>query len=379
MFEYFKDNYAWNLTAVTLIEEIGTISQPAEAFEAVVDLADGPPEKANQAWYDVMTELGGRLERLAEEDLANGNPLTASRKFHRAAMYFVRADRIASPHDPRRLVAYKRMLQNYRKAREHGQDGVEFVNIPYKDGAMPAILVPAKGDGKAAPIVIHIQGFDSIKETQFPMFQEYRRRGLSCLIVDQPGAGGALRLHGLTGCSDTEAYVSCIVDWIINRADLAADRIGLCGISMGGYFAPRAAAFEPRIKACAAWGAMYDAYPLVMPHTKGEEVDAPSVPNSMEHALWTFGLDKPEDFISFAKEITLKGVVGKIKCPLLVTHGENDRQVPLEQAVQTYEEATTPDKTLKIFTQEEGGVEHCQIDNRAIAADYVSDWFAAKL
>lgn len=379
MFEYFKGNYAWNLTAVTLIEEVGTISQPAEAFAAVAEFANAPQEQATRAWHDAMSTLGEKQEAIAEADLAAGHPLTAARKFHRAAMYFIRAERIMRHDDPRQLIAYKRALKNYRKARDHGQDGVEFVDIPFEGGFMPALLIAARTKGQPAPLVIHIQGFDSLKETQFPMLQEYRRRGLSCLIVDQPGAGGALRLHGLTARVETEGYVGAIIDWVQARPDLATDRIGLAGISMGGYFAPRAAAFERRVKACACWGALFDAHRLAGPLAQGKDVPSPSVPDSIRHALWSFGLDMPGAFIELTKKITLEGVVDRITCPLLVVHGENDRQVPLEQAVATYEKATTRDKTLKVFTKDEGGVEHCQIDNRAIAADYLADWFAEKL
>lgn len=381
MFEYFKNNYAWNLTAITLVEEIGTISQPAEAFAAVADLADGPLEEANRAWYDAMFALGQKQENYAEVDLTAKHPLAAGRKFHRSAMYFMRAERMTPHDDPRRLIAYKRSLENYRKAREHGRDGVEFVDIPYQGGFMPALLIPAISDGKPAPIVIHIQGFDSVKESQFPVLQEYRRRGLSCLIVDQPGAGGALRLHGLTGCTDSERYVGAVIDWIMARSDLATDRIGLAGLSMGGYFAPRAAAFEPRVKACAAWGAIYDFGALL---TKagifnGKEAPNPSVPSTITHAMWAFGLETPAACADLMRTMTLAGVVEKITCPLLVMHGEGDRQVPVQEAKSTYNAATTSDKTLKLFTKDEGGTEHCQIDNRGIAADYLADWFAEKL
>jgi alpha-beta hydrolase superfamily lysophospholipase len=379
MFEYFKNNYAWNLTAVTLIEEVGTISQPAQAFAVAAPFEDAPPEEANRAWHDAMSALGAKQEAIAEVDLAAGHPLTAARKFHRAASYFIRAERISSHEDPRQMVAYNRALQNYRKAREHGQDGVEFVEIPFEGAAMPAILIPANEEGRPAPIVVHIQGFDSIKETQFPVLQEYRRRGLSCLIVDQPGAGGALRLHGLVGRAETETYVTAIIDWIMARLSLATNRVGLVGLSMGGFFAPRAAAFEPRVKACASWGALFDAHRLVGPLAKGGDVSSPSVPNSIKHALWSFGLSTPGEFIELTKKLSLEGVIDRLTCPLLVIHGENDRQVPVEQAIETYEKATTTDKTLKIFTEEEGGDEHCQIDNRAIAADLLADWFAEKL
>ncbi len=87
-----------------------------------------------------------------------------------------------------------------------------------------------------------------------------------------------------------------IVDYIQSHPDIATDRIGLAGISMGGYFAPRAAAFEPRIKACAAWGAFYDAAALVDRGAGGDVAAAPSVPDPMSHAMWVFGLDTAAGF-----------------------------------------------------------------------------------
>ncbi len=390
MFEYFKSNYAWNLTALTLIDEVGTISQPAEAFAEAAKFEDQPMEIANNAWYEAMAALGDKTERCARNDLAAGHRFTAARKFHRAAMYFLRADRVISNTDPRRLPIYQRALENYRAARDNDGDHVEFVEIPYEGGVLPALLITATTDGTPAPIVIHLQGFDVVKEMYWPLLGEYRRRGLSVLIVDQPGAGGALRLHKLHARYDAEAYVRVIVDWIMGRPDLATDRIGLCGISMGGYLAPRAAAFEPRIKACAAWGALYDAggevakpiledNPDYIIDVDGEKHNTPPVPDMIGHAKWIFGVDTPAQLGEISKKMTLKNVVDKITGALLVMHGENDRQAPLSHAVRTYEEATTANKKLKVFGKDEGGVEHCQIDNSGLAADYLSDWFAENL
>ena len=379
MFEYFKNNYAWNLAAVTLIEDVGTISEPAEAFAQVAHLATGDAEEANAAWHDAMVALADRLERMGKEDFGIGRPLSAARKHHRAAMYLLRAERMISHHDERRLVTYRRALENYRAARQLGADGVEFIDIPYKAGSIPAIFVPAE-PGKVSPIIVHLQGFDSVKETQFPFLQEYRRRGLSCLIVDQPGAGGALRLHGLTVEVETEHYVGVILDYLEGRADTKTQAVGLAGISMGGYFAPRAAAFEKRIKALAVWGAFFDFNRLLARQADPVKAnEAPSVPNPANHALWAFGADSPQDMLAKAKAMTLEGVAGKITCPILIFHGESDRQVPVQHAIDTYEAVASKDKTLKIFTADEGGVEHCQIDNRAWAGDLMADWFAERL
>ncbi|SFM92517.1 S9 family peptidase [Variovorax sp. OV329] len=380
MFEYFKDNYAWNIAVATLVEEVGTLAEPMEAFQAVAHLADADPTVANQAWHDAMMALGQRLERLADEDLAAGHALSAARKYHRASMYLIRVERMMPPRNSDRLAVYRRALANFRKARELGRDGVEFVGIPFEGKVIPALLVKAKGSAPA-PIVIHLQGFDSVKETQWPMLQEYRRRGLSVLILDQPGAGEALRLHGLTARIESETYVSRAVDYILGRADIRTEQIGLAGLSMGGFLAPRAAAFEPRIRAVASWGAFFRLrppapQPAAGSARSGEAPGAASLPSMLAHALWSWGLDTPQEFGALAERFTLEGVVDKIRCPYLVMHGEGDRQIPWSDAVATYEQTTAPGKRLKIFRKDEGGIEHCQLDNRAFGADYLTDWFA---
>jgi hypothetical protein len=138
MFEYFIDNYTRNMVVATLVEDVGTLAEPFEAFQSVAHLSGGDRIAANAGWYDAMVRLGEKLERLAL-----------------------------------------------------GQERVEFVDIPYEGGAMPALLIRALGE-KPAPILIQIQGFDSVKETQWPMLQSYRARGLSLLIVGQPGAGASV-------------------------------------------------------------------------------------------------------------------------------------------------------------------------------------------
>ncbi len=378
MFEFFEGNYPWNMAVVTLVEEVGTISEPSSVLEALKAVARQPPEIASPAWRDAMQALGERLEREADEDEGRGHLLSASRKHHRAAMYFVRAERMVSHTDPLRLPLYRRALHAYRKARELNRDPINFVEVAYGGSAIPGLFLRGEGEGPR-PTVLHLQGFDSLKETQYPYLDGYRPRGMNALIVDQPGAGEALRLNGLVGVIETETYVAALLDYLQGRPDVDGESIGLCGMSMGGFFAPRAAAHEPRVKACAAWGALYEAAPLyrgIIEKARGAEV---SLPDTIGHALWTFGCSTLEELEAFFGRMTLEPVIGRLTCPLLVTHGENDRQVPLAQARRTVEEAGSTDKELKVFTKAEGGAEHCQLDNRYRGADYVADWFAERL
>jgi dipeptidyl aminopeptidase/acylaminoacyl peptidase len=177
---------------------------------------------------------------------------------------------------------------------------------------------------------------------------------------------------------DTERAAGASIDYLEGRDDVDPDRIGMMALSLGGYYAPRAAAFEKRFKCCVAWGAIYD-----YGHTVAERVGGhgePSVPGYVEHINWVFGKKTIEETMAVVKQMTLKGVAEKITCPLLVIHGENDRQVPLWHAERTVAEAVhSPDAELKVNRLADGGAEHCGADNSTIVVDYMTDWVADRL
>jgi dipeptidyl aminopeptidase/acylaminoacyl peptidase len=96
--------------------------------------------------------------------------------------------------------------------------------------------------------------------------------------------------------------------------------------------------------------------------------------------MWVFGATDMDDFHEKSKDMTLNGVMDRIKVPFLVTHGEKDRQIGLEYAHQSFEQLTNcPQRELKIFTAREGGVEHVGADNMSFGRDFIADWFAETL
>jgi dipeptidyl aminopeptidase/acylaminoacyl peptidase len=204
------------------------------------------------------------------------------------------------------------------------------------------------------------------------------RRGISCLSVDQPGSGEALRLQGLPVDPHSESWASGAVDWLEQRAEVDSARIGMTGISLGGHFVPRAIAFEPRFASGAVWGANHD-WREVQERRLRREGENP-VPHYWAHVLWAFGASDMEDFLAKSAEMNLDGVMERIAVPFLVTHGAKDRQIPLEYAQRSYEGLVkSPRRELKIFTAREGGVEHVGADNMSFARDYIADWFAETL
>src|SRR5262249_18996252 len=131
----------------------------------------------------------------------------------------------------------------------------ERVSIPYMGKHLAGIL--RKPEGIAPPpVVVMIMGLDSAKEEMASNEQVFLARGIATLAFDGPGQGEAEYDFPIRG--DYEAAVKAVVDWLEARSDIDAARIGLWGVSLGGYYAPRAAAFENRIKACIVLSGPYD-------------------------------------------------------------------------------------------------------------------------
>jgi dienelactone hydrolase len=373
---YFSDP-AWNFSIALALLGGGNIHEIDEICLPLKEKPFSNTDQDQEDWLERWASLGRRLEGLAEVDEKAGNFLSAGRKYLGACNYYIIAERQVSHLNPRKMPAYKKVLELFRKGIQLRRDPVEFVEIPFKNTSLPALFIPALGNQKA-PCMIHFNGADSIKELlYFVNNTEYRRRGISLLIVDNPGAGESLRLRNLFTGPETEIPAAACVDYLEKRKDVDPNRIGIVALSLGGYYAPRAAAFEKRLKCCVAWGASWDLFYLVDKLVSGEL--------KTEHLInfqfaWITGTNTVEELLKVAKKMTLEGVAEKITCPLLVVHGEKDRLLPISIAEKTIAAAKkSPSRKLKIFTPAEGGVEHCQADNGPIAVEYISDWVAGIL
>jgi len=376
VFEYFPGNYVWNLAVVATLHNGGAIAEIDEACRPIREAATQGADAGTQQFFESWSAVADRLVGLAEEDEAAGRNLSAGEKYRRAALYLINADRMQSVHAPDRRAHYERAIALQHKAMRLAQDPVEIVEVPYAGASLPAYLYRAPSDGPT-PVLVVWNGFDSFKEQLLGsgLPQELARRGVSTLLVDQPGTGGALRLHGLHAVPETESYGTACYEFLAARDDVDAHRIGILGVSLGGYYAPRAAAFEERFALVVAWGANHE-WGEVQRRRLQREGEKP-VPHYWEHALWVWGQSSMADFAKLWDRITLNGVVDRIRVPFLVVHGARDRQIPVEYAHASYEQAVnSPKRELKIFTEREGGVEHCNLDDPMNATRFVADWVA---
>lgn len=381
MFEYFPGNYVWNLAlniALASGAQIGEIDQACRPALEASKLGD---DAGTHILTASLEKVADRVVAMAEEDLKNVRRFSAGAKFRRAATYLATAERLYPPRGKDRAALYRKMLDTFDRFIASAGEPVERVDIPYRGKRLAALFVKAPSVSGPAPCMVHFDGFDAFKEILYlnGMAEALGRRGVSTLIVDQPGVGEALRIDNITVEPKAEIPAGVCVDYLESRSDVDPDRIGMIGLSMGGYYAPRAAAFEKRFKACVAWGGNYDWGAVQRMRFENSRAGKP-IPHFWDHLQWALGQNSVEDALAFADQINLRGILHQITCPILITHGENDRQIPLKYAQLTYDECiNSPKRELKIHTREEVAAEHCSVDNGPLVVDYMADWIAETL
>lgn len=377
MFEYFPGNYVWNLGVVAALNSGGLIDEVDRACRPIRDLATEGADVGTRELMASWTAVVDDLEVVAEAQVAAGHLRSAGATYVRATNYLTQAERMQSAHSTERKAIYQRCLDLMAKGFRYADPATTRVEVPFEGSLLPAYLTDAWVDGTPAPCVVMWNGLDSTKEHMYcsGFAQELRARGVSTLMVDCPGSGEALRVLGLTARIESEDWARACVDYLEARADVRADRIGLVGWSLGGYFAPRAAAFEKRLALCVAWGANHD-WGAVQRRRLEREGENP-VPHYWDHVLWVWGQPDVDTFIEMADGVHLDGIVEKIEVPFLIAHGENDRQIPLAYAHRSYEQATaSPKRELRVFTSAEGGAEHIGLDHLPHVSTFISDWVA---
>ena len=379
MLEYFPTNYVWNLSTNIAFMMGGNYGEIDAICRQLVEASKSGDDAGTVAFFNVWCEQADRLVALANEDLIAGRRLSAGSKFGRAATYYITAERMQSRRFEPRRRAYQNMLDCFAKYVEYAAQNCERVEIPYQGKSLAGLFVRAhRTDASAAPCIAFFNGLDSTKEMIYGsrIGHELARRGISTLMVDQPGVGEALRLNDLRAIVEAEVWAGACADVLVRRPDVDSDYLGVCAWSLGGYFAPRAAAFDKRFKLCVAWGANFN-WGELQKRRAAREGDRP-VPHYWEHVQWVWGQESFDEFMAFAPRVTLEHCIDQITVPLLITHGANDRQIPKEYAIQQFDRAiNSPKRELKWFTAREGGVEHTSADNPENAKDYIADWIAA--
>jgi dipeptidyl aminopeptidase/acylaminoacyl peptidase len=378
-FMYFPDNYRWSAEMLAILStapyggaEIAEVDRAGRKLRGRVG--------DDEAWFEVLRDGGDVLYHRSRRDEERGRKLTAAATYLRACSHYQHAEHFRHPKDDKAIAVFRRSLECFaRYAALTDRPRIELVDLPFGGGAFPAILVHAENTtAQRVPAVVRFPGFDTQKELQFLRgVTDITRRGIAVLIVDGPGSGEALRFRGHHLRHDYEVAGSAAIDYLETRPEIDAGRVGIVALSLGGYTAPRCAAFDSRFKACVAWGAMWDYHEVWQRRIERLKKASLSVP--ADHLLWVTGTSSFEAAMKKLEGFRLDGVAQKVTCPFLLTHGTEDEQVPLADAHKLFAAIGSKDKTFRIFDAEEGGAQHCQRDYLTLICTTIADWLAEKL
>jgi len=341
----------------------------SEVFQAASRMIPGDLESWHTEWMRVADD---NWSRGLDEEKA-GHIRSAMNCFLRAADYYRQAEFHLEPNDPRRLPTFEKMEACSRKFFARLNPPGEAVDIPYEPGKpICGYFIRAPFPGDQLPVLICMGGLDSIKdEMWFMQAHGCLQRGISVLMIDGPGQGGTLRRHGVVSRPDTEVPIGKCIDWLLKRHDVDPKRIAVCGSSMGGYYAARAACYEPRLAAAISHGAIWSLSDMW--GNKGDEFGLAM------HIRWVLGAKSMREAHEIMVPFTLEGHLAHMKCPYLIVHGGHD-VLTVSAAKKTYDSAKAGgvDVTIRILAPDETGAEHCQHDNPTIGQEVLCDWLADK-
>jgi 2,6-dihydroxypseudooxynicotine hydrolase len=312
-------------------------------------------------WCAAWCARAANHEGLGRQALNAKKFISAGEHLQRAGVYYHFAKFLFVQDLPQMREAHGKAVECRKLALPYLRPAGERVEIPYEGKFLAGILRKPEGVERA-PILAFACGLDSCKEETDAYEQPFLARGIATLVFDGPGQGEAEYDFAIRG--DYEVAVAAVVNFIEKRHDIDAGRVAIGGISLGGYYAPRAAAFEKRIKACLAlggpydWAASWDAVPTLT----REAFRVRSKSTSLDEARRK------------AATLTLERIAGRITCPIYIMNGKLDRIVPPADAMRLAREVKGP-VTLNLV---DGG-NHIANNRPYCWRPQCADWLAEQL
>ncbi|MGH9109528.1 MAG: alpha/beta hydrolase family protein [Acidimicrobiales bacterium] len=317
-------------------------------------------------WADWCREWG-RLaegyEAVAERAEQAGHRTTAMEAWRRAGLCWHWAKFVFMDDLDQQRAAHDRAVAAYSRGAPGLTPPAERVAVPYQGTALAAYLRVPGAPGARPPVVVMVPGLDSVKEELQATAEYLVARGMAVLAVDGPGQGESE--YELAIEPAYEKVAAATVDFLADRPDVTAARVGMFGVSLGGYYAARSMAYEPRLVAGVALAGPYRF-----------DLGWSSLP-SLTRAAFR-GRSRSEDDETAQRRagtLTLEEAAGRITHPLLVVHGGLDRIVPASHAERLAAEA--PGAELLMYPDGNHGVTNHAFESRSAAADWLADRLGA--
>ena len=378
----------------------GSADYGGALFGEVIAIAKNIKSGDYDSWFDAHSVVANRLADEAAGQLRKGHKISARDNYLRASSYYRSAEFFlhANPDDPRVKRAYERSVASYQASAALFTPAIEPVEIPYEGTTLPGYFHPADDSGTPRKTLVLNNGFDgSAEEMHWFGARAAVERGYNVLVFDGPGQFGTVHRQKLHFRPDWENVVTPVINYVLARKDVDPRKVALHGVSLGGYLAPRGAAFEHRLAACICDDGVYDFGMSQLggfPADKREQVRATlfasSAPdldavfdNAMKtssvarwaftHGMYVTGTSSPRAFLAAMQAFNLtNGIAEQIKCPTLVCDADKDLYFQ-GQARQLFDHLKCP-KTFMLFTDAEGAGAHCEAGVSRFAYARMYDW-----
>ncbi len=349
-------------------------------------------------WYREWTATADRIAGIGDNCATRGHRTSAYDAYLRASSYYRVSyfPLFGSPVDPRLVAGFDRCTKAFQRAAELASFPLEPVEIETEDGSMPGYFARPDDSDEPRPTIVQTNGYDSnVTEMFFSTASAALRRGYNCLGFDGPGQGRSLVHDGKQLRPDWERVVPSVIDYVIEQPAVDKERIVLLGWSMGGYLAPRAAAFVHRVAALVADPGQWDQRDSIVKTLPISDEDKARFPyinpaaldpmegwlrqqappmlrwRLLQRGRWVNGADSLFDYFVKMLDYELSPVASQISCPTLITQAEGD---PIAVGAAQLYNAVQTEKVLVQFRGSEGAGGHCETMARSLYHQRVFDW-----
>lgn len=375
---------------------LGAVARGLGDVGEVISTVDRIKDGDYESWHVEWAATGRRLRGIAEECERGGHLVSAREAYLRACSYlFVSTSSLDGTDDPDRLVpVWREHRECFDRAGELADPPTERLAIPYEGTELEGWFWAVDDSGAPRPTVIVNNGSDGPVTDPWGRAQAARARGYNAMSFDGPGQGRALWEQGIFFRHDWEAVVTPVVDALVGRADVDAERLAIVGISQGGYWVPRAVAFEKRIAAAVADPGVDDvsaSWVEKMPKKMvamveagerdkfernfrfGEHFMGKTARQTIAFRMKPFGTDSMYEALELVRDYKLGDVVGQITTPMLVLDPEDEQFWP-GQPQRLYDALPGPGKAIARFTAAEGANWHCEPMATQLQDQRIFDW-----
>ena len=350
----------------------------------------------SDSWYDAWERTGDRVFELAsrtKDQISRGGALLRAHNYYRTAEFLL------DPHDPRRVTSWKKNVEAFYKGLDTLGVRYERISAPYGAHHLNALYFAGPPGSEKLPLIVICGGFDStLEELYFVVVAAGLERGYSVLAYEGPGQGSIIREQGIPFTHEWEKPTAAILDEYLRMHPLPT-KIVLVGMSMGGYLAPRAAAFDKRVNGVVAFDVFFDfgaissrSVPpaafwlgryglsfLLNTIANIKSALSPSLKWALQNSRWVMGTGGLLETAEALRAFTLQDVAQRIKGDVLIFAGEGDHFVPVEQ-VKQFENSLTQARSVTsvVYDRESGGAEHCQLGAVTLWHAAFFDWLTEK-